>query len=86
MGGKNIRCYQCEGTMEKVILERYTLTTPEKGIVVFEHVPAEKCPKCGQITFSLQTIKKIELSLSREKPTRQIKVPVYPLEKMAAYV
>lgn len=83
MESRNTRCHQCGGRMEEAILGQYTLTTPERGIVVFEHVPAKKCKRCGQVTFSLQTIKKIELSLSQKKPTKQIKVPVYPLKKVA---
>lgn len=83
MEKENTRCYQCEGEIKKIILKRYTLTTHEKDIVIFEHVPAKKCQRCGQITFSLQTIKKIELSLRQNKPIKQIKVPVYPLEKVA---
>lgn len=69
-------CVFCSGEMGK---RRIDVTRNWGGkMAVFKNVPAEVCNKCGEVYFSLKTMKDMENVLLRKmKPESVIKVPVY---------
>lgn len=55
-----------------------------KQIVVFEDVPVETCPQCGEIWLDGKTTEKMEkLFLKKTKPTHVLTVPAWSLKKAA---
>jgi len=67
-----------------------TVSTVEKaefpeGYVIFENVPAQECRNCGELWFSMETMRQIEVAAKRERPPlRKIEVPLYDLASSAA--
>jgi YgiT-type zinc finger domain-containing protein len=45
-------------------------------VIVFDHVPAEVCPACGDVLLRAETVRRIEeLLQARKRPARE--VPLY---------
>lgn len=65
---------QCPGEYEERLVVH---TVRHKGeVIVFDNVPAEVCPVCGDVLFRPETVRRIEEMLAtRGNPTR--KVPLY---------
>jgi YgiT-type zinc finger domain-containing protein len=58
---------------------RHVQTWAER-VVVFENVPAEVCPQCGEVLFSGQVVDKLnQLLWSMPPALRTIEAPVYDL-------
>lgn len=54
------------------------------SVAIFENVPAEVCPQCGEIWIDGKTLEKIEkVFLKGKKPSYTITVPVWHLKKAA---
>lgn len=53
-----MRCYRCGGAvvMRKV---RFSLET-DRGLVLIDGVPAEVCVQCGEQTFSIDVVQRLE--------------------------
>lgn len=64
----------CTGEYES----RQTLhTVRHKGnVIVFDHVPAEVCPICGDVLLNPDTVRHIEALLTHLPPTR-LSAPLY---------
>jgi YgiT-type zinc finger domain-containing protein len=74
--GSNMKCNieGCSGEYE----QREVVHTVRQGnrIIVIDHVPAEVCTICGDVLFTPETVRKIEmLRHTVEPPTRT--VPLY---------
>ena len=52
------RCFYCKGTME----EDFTnyMADLDGQFVIIKHVPCHKCRQCGEVSFSGQTVTRIE--------------------------
>ena len=45
-------------------------------VVVFDHVPAEVCPVCGDVLLRPEVVRRIEAMLQRQDPPAAL-VPLY---------
>lgn len=79
---KPLLCIRCGATMESVVLPRYDRYPKSLGHIAFEDVPADQCPRCGELYFSAAVAKTMERIIQQapEPPKRVVEeVPVYPL-------
>ena len=58
-------------------LIRYNLPTAD-GLILVDHVPAEVCDRCGEVTLSPDVVERLQRTVwQRQPPTRVIETPVY---------
>ena len=58
-------------------LIRYSLSIDD-GLVVVDHVPAQVCSQCGEITLRPEVVDALQKTIWRKrKPNRMIETPVY---------
>ena len=58
-------------------LIRYTLSTGDR-LVLIDHVPAEVCDRCGEVTLSPDVVERLQQTIWRhEPPARVIETPLY---------
>ncbi len=60
-----LKCYDCGGPMESKVLS----THPEvgrAGVVIFEEVPCEECPRCGRLYFKSEVTRLMDGVLNGE--------------------
>ena len=56
---------------------RYTLTIEDR-LVVIDHVPADVCPNCGEISFSPEVAERLQQTAwGSRQPSRSIETQVY---------
>ncbi len=69
-------CSFCQGQVTERLIEHEYRWQGE--LVVFEQVPAGVCQQCGEVYFTVDTVKALEQTvLSKAKPKRTIQVPVF---------
>jgi YgiT-type zinc finger domain-containing protein len=69
-------CSFCGGTVAARLIE-HEYRWQDK-LFVFEKVPAGVCQQCGEVYFTVDTVKALERAvLSKAKPKRTIQVPVF---------
>lgn len=75
-------CAACGGILVKDII-RYDKRCGN-DVAIFEKVPAETCPQCGEVWIDGKVMEKIErLFLKKSKPQYKISIPVWELKKAA---
>jgi YgiT-type zinc finger domain-containing protein len=77
------RCYFCKGAVKP---ERVTHVHRWKGqVIILEDVPADVCQQCGEVYLApnvLQAMDRIVELNQKEKPKKQLVVPVYSLSEV----
>ena len=77
------RCYFCKGAVKP---ERVTHVHRWKGqVIILEDVPADVCQQCGEVYFAanvLQAMDRIVEHNQKEKPKKQLVVPVNSLSEV----
>src|SRR5437660_2986660 len=74
----------CEACDEPYEEKRITLALPRSssGLAVIRNVPAEICPQCGEMQFSLRTTGRLmNVVRSDEPPSEVAVVPIYDLDR-----
>ena len=70
-------CEVCAIGERRPQLIRYSLALKE-GLVLVDHVPAEVCNRCGEVTLSPDVVERLQNKVwQQESPTRVIETPVY---------
>lgn len=76
-------CYFCKGP---VMPQRIThIHRWGKRIILMEDVPADVCQQCGEVYFAphvLQAMDQIAEAKQKEKPKKEIRVPVYSFSEL----
>ena len=52
------RCFYCKGTMENAFTSY--MADLDGHYVIIKNVPCHKCKQCGEVSFSGETVAKIE--------------------------
>jgi YgiT-type zinc finger domain-containing protein len=74
-------CSFCEGELEQRLVQHEYRW--EGKLFVFEEVPAQVCPQCGEKYFEAKVVKAMEKAvLDQLKPKRILRVPVYSYTEM----
>jgi YgiT-type zinc finger domain-containing protein len=77
------RCYFCKGAVKP---GRVTHVHRWKGqVIILEDVPADVCRQCGEVYLApivLQAMDRIVEHNQKEKPKKQLVVPVYSLSEV----
>lgn len=69
----------CGGACEKRTIS-FTLRRSATAFVLFQNVPAEVCPLCGEPQFSLDTTERMMMLLqTRSNPGSVLVIPVYDM-------
>ena len=72
-----MKCEVCSIGERHPKLIRYSLPTAE-GLILVEHVPAEVCERCGEVTLSPEVVERLQRTVwQQEPPARVIETPVY---------
>lgn len=72
-----MKCEVCAIGERQHQLIRYTLTQGERLILV-DHVPAEVCDRCGEVTLAPDTVDRLQETVwQREAPAKTIETAVY---------
>lgn len=69
------RCGVCGGELRQT-----TITHEERrgtNLYLFQNVPAEVCPACGEIWIEEATLQVIERLIREGEPIRKVETPVY---------
>ena len=70
-------CDVCAAGQRRPQLIRYTLATADR-LVLVDHVPAEVCDRCGEVTLSPIVVERLQQTVwQHEPPARFIETPVY---------
>ena len=70
-------CDVCAAGQRRPQLIRYTLATADR-LVLVDHVPAEVCDRCGEVTLNPDVVERLQQTVWRqEPPARFIETPVY---------
>jgi YgiT-type zinc finger domain-containing protein len=70
-------CDVCGAGERKPQLIRYTLTLDDK-LVVVDHVPAEVCDRCGEVTITPDVLERLQKTIWQDQtPYRVIGTAVY---------
>ena len=70
-------CDVCTAGQRRPQPIRYTLATADR-LVLVEHVPAEVCDRCGEVTLSPIVVERLQQTVwQHEPPARFIETPVY---------
>lgn len=75
-----ICCAACQEPFEEKVI---TLALPraQSGLAVIRNVPAEICPQCGEMQFSLRTTGRLMQAIrSKEPPAEVVTIPIYDLD------
>ena len=71
------RCAVCGGSL------RATMLTHEErrgtALYLFQNVPAQACPACGEIWIDEVTLRAIDRLIREGRPTRKVQTPLYDL-------
>ena len=77
------KCYFCKGTVNA---ERVTHVHRWAGrFIILEDVPAEVCQQCGEVYLAPEALKamdRLAREVEKEKPKKQLLVPVYSLSEL----
>jgi len=69
-------CTFCGGEVSERLIEHEYRWQAE--LFLFEKVPAGVCQQCGEVYFTIDTVKALEQAvLSKARPQRTIQVPVF---------
>ena len=72
-----MKCDVCTAGERRSQLIRYSLSTGDR-LVLVDHVPAEVCDRCGEVTLSPAVVDRLQQTVwQREPPARFIDTPVY---------
>ncbi len=74
------KCHVCGGTSERseFVNEVFTLEGERRALV--EHIPAQICARCGEVTFSRETTEKIRrLVHGAGRPKKTVPLDVFAL-------
>ena len=70
-------CDVCTAGERRPLLIRYSLSMADRLILV-DHVPAEVCDRCGEVTLSPDVVGRLQQTVWRcEPPARFVETPVY---------
>ena len=59
------RCFYCKGTMENAITSY--MADLNGHYVIIKNVPCHKCKQCGEVSFSGETVSRIEEIIEKLK-------------------
>lgn len=68
-------CAVCGGELRQT-----TITHEERrgtNLYLFQHVPAQVCPDCGEIWIEEMTLREIDRLIREGEPIRKVETPVY---------
>ena len=73
-------CAVCGSAWEEKTI---TIALPSSfsGYAVVRNVPAEVCPGCGEVLFSLQTTGRLMAVVRSRVPHDTVTIPIYDLER-----
>ena len=72
-----MKCDVCSVGDRRAQLIRYSLSTADRFVLV-DHVPAEVCDRCGEVTLSPDIVERLQNTVwQQEPPARVIETPVY---------
>jgi YgiT-type zinc finger domain-containing protein len=72
-----MKCEVCGIGVRKSQLISYKLLLEDK-LVVVEHVPADVCNHCGEITLTPETVERLQQTVWQSRlPIRMLETPVY---------
>jgi YgiT-type zinc finger domain-containing protein len=72
-----MKCEVCSIGSRRRQAIRYTLSTPQ-GVILVEHVPAEVCDRCGEVTLTPEVVERLQQTIwKNEPPARMLETPVY---------
>ena len=72
-----MNCEVCAVGERRHQLIRYSLSTAE-GLMLVDHVPAEVCDRCGEVTLSPDIVERLQQTVwGHGVPARIIETPVY---------
>ena len=78
-----MNCDVCAIGERQSQLIQYT-STIEGRLVLVEHVPADVCDRCGEVSFSPDVVDRLQQVVrQKEPPARVIETPVYEFRKIA---
>ena len=70
-------CEVCGAAEREQRLIRYNLSQGDR-LVVVDHVPADVCPNCGEVSLSPDVVERLQETIWRQEvPARLIETPVY---------
>ena len=69
-------CDVCGAGERKLQQIRYTLAIGERFVVV-DHVPAEVCDRCGEISLAPDVVERLQHAVWEERPSKLIETEVY---------
>ena len=70
-------CDVCTAGQRRPQLIPYTLATADR-LVLVDHVPAEVCDRCGEVTLSPNVVERLQQTVWQQAPpARFIETPVY---------
>ena len=69
-------CDVCGAGERKLQKIRYTLAIGER-LVVVDHVPADVCDRCGEISLSPDVVERLQHAVWEERPSKVVETEVY---------
>jgi YgiT-type zinc finger domain-containing protein len=77
-------CANCGGQLHDIITSTIEKAETPSGYALFENIPAQECRKCGELWFSIETMRQIEAAVQKaQPPIRKIEVPLYDFAESA---
>ena len=77
------KCYFCKGTMTAEFITHVHKWGEQ--VIILEDVPADVCQQCGEVYFApdvLQAMDRLVGDKQKEKPKRELRVPVYSFSEL----
>ncbi|MBI4902764.1 MAG: type II toxin-antitoxin system MqsA family antitoxin [Acidobacteria bacterium] len=72
-----MRCDVCGRAEREHRLIRYNFSQGDR-LVVVDHVPAEVCPNCGEVSLRPDVVERLQDTVwQRRTPVRLIETPIY---------
>lgn len=75
-----MKCEVCGRAERENRMIRYSFSDGDR-LVVVDHVPAEICPNCGEVSLSPDVVERLQQTVWHGRaPTRVLETPVYEYE------
>ena len=72
-----MNCEVCPVGQRQARRIRCTLAIGD-GLILVDHVPAEVCDRCGEVTLSPETVERLQQTIWKQRPpSKVIETPVY---------
>ena len=72
-----MNCDVCVAGERRAKLIQYSLPMAG-GLILVDHVPAEVCDRCGEVTLSPDVVERLQQTVcDRHSPARIVETPVY---------